>query len=99
MTLATTKYGTVYEHPRGVEAEKYYELMYEFIDLAKSKGLTVRQAQKLFVDCSDMVLETHMYDNEDANNELKSIADSLSQIANTGIDIFSKAYSTKYDRL
>lgn len=31
--------------------------MYEFVDLAKVKGLTVSQAQKLFTDCSDMVLD------------------------------------------
>ena len=56
----TTKYGKAYEHPYGLTEDKYYELMYEFIDLAKVKGLTVRQAQKLFEDCSDMVLDIKM---------------------------------------
>ena len=60
MATTTTKYGNSYEHPYGIEEEKYYELMYEFIDLAKVKGLTVRQAQKLFTDCADMVLCTKL---------------------------------------
>lgn len=34
--------------------------MYEFIDLAKVKGLTVRQVQKLFNDCADAVLSTKL---------------------------------------
>lgn len=31
--------------------------MYELINYTKEKGLTIRQAQKLFMDCSDMVLD------------------------------------------
>lgn len=58
MITKTTKYGKGYEAPSGLTEDKYYELMYEFIDLAKVKGLTVRQAQKLFVDCSDIVLDS-----------------------------------------
>lgn len=58
MITKTTKYGRGYEAPGGLAEDKYYELMYEFVDLAKVKGLTVRQAQKLFVDCSDIVLDS-----------------------------------------
>lgn len=60
MITKTTKYGKGYETPVGLTEDKYYELMYEFIDLAKVKGLTVRQAQKLFTDCSDAILDTKL---------------------------------------
>lgn len=60
MITETTKYGKGYESPQGLEENQYYELMYEFVDLAKVKGLTVRQAQKLFTDCSDAVLSTKL---------------------------------------
>ena len=56
----TTKYGNTYESPVGISEEKYYELLYEFVDFAKVKGLTVKQAQKLFTDCSDIVLYTKL---------------------------------------
>lgn len=60
MITETTKYGKGYENPQGLEENKYYKLMYEFVDLAKVKGLTVRQAQKLFTDCADAVLSTKL---------------------------------------
>lgn len=60
MTTTISKYGKLYEHPNGMDENKYYELMYEFVDLAKVKGLTVRQAQKLFIDCADAVLNTDL---------------------------------------
>ena len=60
MITETTKYGKGYESPRGLEENQYYELMYEFVDLSKVKGLTVRQAQKLFTDCADAVLSTKL---------------------------------------
>ena len=58
MITKTTKYGKGYEAPNWLTEDKYYELMYEFVDLAKVKGLTIRQAQKLFIDCSDIVLDS-----------------------------------------
>lgn len=58
MITKTTKYGKGYETPNGLTEDKYYELMYEFIDLAKVKGLTIRQVQKLFIDCSDVILDS-----------------------------------------
>lgn len=60
MITKTTKYGVGYETPTGLEEDSYYEMMYEFMDLAKIKGLTVRQAQKLFTDCADIVLYTKL---------------------------------------
>ena len=58
MITKTTKYGKGYEPPNGLTEDKYYELMYECVDFAKVKGLTIRQAQKLFIDCSDIVLDS-----------------------------------------
>lgn len=60
MITKTTKYGKGYETPTGLTEDKYYELMYEFIDLAKVKGLTIRQVQKLFIDCADAILSTKL---------------------------------------
>lgn len=60
MITKTTKYGKGYETPLDLDENKYYEIMYEFIDLAKVKGLTIRQAQKLFTDCADAVLSTKL---------------------------------------
>lgn len=90
MIIKTAKYGRGYETPQGISEDKYYEFMYEFIDLAKVKGLTIRQAQKLFVDCSDAVLDSKLYDNKISNNNsselyLKSIVDSLNKIIDNGI--------------
>ena len=42
MITKTTKYGKGYEAPNWLTEDKYYELMYEFVDLAKVKGLTIR---------------------------------------------------------
>ncbi len=60
MITEITKYGKGYETPQGLEEKRYYELMYEFVDLAKVKGLTIRQAQKLFTDCADAILSTKL---------------------------------------
>lgn len=54
-----SKYGKVYDEPYGLD-DNYYEIMQQFIELAKVKGLTVRQAQKLFIDCADAVLSTKL---------------------------------------
>ncbi len=56
----STKAGNCYEIPKGIDDDNFYELMYEFVDLAKTKGLTVRQAQYLFDACSDYVLENKL---------------------------------------
>ena len=71
MITKITKYGKGYEAPVGLTEDKYYEFMYEFVDLAKTKGLTIRQAQKLFVDCSDAILDTKPNELYQDNNYLK----------------------------
>ena len=58
--MNATKSGNSYEIPKGIEELKFYDLIYEFIDLAKVKGLTVRQAQYLFKACGDYVLENKL---------------------------------------
>lgn len=90
----TTKYGTVYDIPIGLEEDIYYNLLYEFVDLAKEKRLTTRQAQKLFTDCADMVLDVKQTNEPIGTDYLKSISDSLNKIANSGIDTFTRCSST-----
>lgn len=58
MGILMTEYGKSYNQPRGISEADYYEMMYEFTNLAKDKGLTVRQAQRLFIDCADAVLSS-----------------------------------------
>lgn len=60
MATIMSKFGKVYEEPQGLDEQKYYDIMDELIDFAKIKGLTVRQAQKLFTDCADAVLSTKL---------------------------------------
>lgn len=60
MTTTISKYGKSYDSPQGIDEYTYYNLMSEFIDLAKAKGLTVRQVQKLFFDCADAILSTKL---------------------------------------
>lgn len=60
LSTIATKSGNCYEVPNGIDYEDFYNLMYEFVDLAKAKGLTVRQAQYLFNVCSDYVLENKL---------------------------------------
>ncbi len=91
--ITISKYGKPYNHPDGLTEDKYYELMNEFVDLAKAKGLTVRQAQCLFNDCSDAVLSTRL-DSSISNEELKSISENIDKIANRGIDVFCSCVST-----
>ena len=81
MITEITKYGKEYESPQGLEEKRYYELMYEFVDLANVKGLTVRQAQKLFTDCADMILDIQINDGKSNLNAYESITKSLESIA------------------
>lgn len=62
MITRTTRYGNVYDVPagKGISEDEYIELIHSFIDIVKEKGLTIRQAQKLFIDCSDCVLEENL---------------------------------------
>lgn len=95
MSISKTRYGTSYENPVGMPEEEYYKLMYEFVDLAKVKGLTARQAQKLFIDCADMFLDVKPSNHSNNNTDsLKSISESLNKIASKGIDTFNCCSST-----
>lgn len=60
MTTKLSKYGTSYTAPIGLEENDYYEAIYEVLNLVKTKGLTIKQAQKLFTDCSDAILYTKL---------------------------------------
>jgi len=42
------------------EHDKACGLVREFTDLAKTKGLTIRQAQQLFLVCSDYVMDSEL---------------------------------------
>lgn len=55
-----TKLGTAYEIPNGMTEKEFYNLVYEFTDLAKIKGLTIRQTQYLFTVCSEYIMENKL---------------------------------------
>lgn len=50
--------GMAYKIPINMDEDEFYNLIYEFVNLAKEKGLTVRQAQYLFLACNDYVLNS-----------------------------------------
>lgn len=70
------------EIPVGLEDEKYYEIIYELINSINKKGLTIRQAQKILIDCADIILDTELYDNYVTTNDSISIIDCLKGIEN-----------------
>lgn len=56
-TYIETATGKRYEVPKGMDAQKYYELMQGVCSLIKEKETTIKQTQKLYLDCSEMILE------------------------------------------
>lgn len=94
MATKHTKYGKTYNTPTGLQEDNYYEMMYDLMDYINEKGLTTRQAQHLFADCFDMVLDVKPTDEHTESNYLKSIADSLNKIANKGIDTYNPCVTT-----
>lgn len=70
MATKHAKYGKAYNTPTGLQKDNYYKMMYDLIDYVNKKGLTTRQAQHLFADCFDMVLDT-----QPINNESNKISD------------------------
>ncbi len=76
-----TKYGTSYTSPIGLSKEDYYELMYQQMEFIQKKGLTIRQAQKLFTNCADMVLDVKINDDKNNMHTNENIAKSLESIA------------------
>ncbi len=96
MQMATkeAKYGKPYNIPIGLQEDNYYEMMYDLMDYVNRKGLTARQAQQLFIDCSDMVLDVKSIGEPISTNYLKIISDNLTKIAEKGIDTFTRCSST-----
>lgn len=89
MATKHAKYGKVYDTPHGLQEDNYYEMMYDLMDYVNKKGLTTRQAQSLFTDCADMILDVKPTDEHTESNYLKSIAESLDDISKRGIMIYS----------
>lgn len=50
--------GVCYLTPYGIDKEAFRDMLGELMEYAKEKGLTIRQAQHLFIACSDYVLDT-----------------------------------------
>ena len=94
MATKHAKYGKTYNTPTGLQEDNYYEMMYDLMDYINEKGLTTRQAQHLFADCFDMVLDIKPTYEPTETNYLKSIAESLDKIANKGIDTFNPCVTT-----
>lgn len=89
MATKHAKYGKGYETPNGLQEDNYYEMMYDLMNYVNKKGLTVRQAQHLFTDCADMVLDIKSTDNKCDDNmsdidrlisELRQITQSLNYL-------------------
>lgn len=86
--MTQRKYNESYKPPQGIDDNLFYALIDEFINLAKDKGLTVRQAQSLFISCSDAILDININGNNrvQKNDLINDISKSLSDIAKyTGI--------------
>ncbi len=94
MIKNVAKYGKGYNTPIGLQEDNYYGMMYDLMDYVNSKGLTARQAQHLFTDCSDMVLDIESIGEPISTNYLKIISDNLTKIAEKGIDTFTRCSST-----
>lgn len=78
------KYGKAYDTPFGLQEDTYYDMMYDLIDYINEKGLTTRQAQKLFTDCADMVLDVKPIDNEsDKISDTDKIVNELDKLSRT----------------
>ncbi len=77
MAAKQAKYGKPYNTPIGLQEDSYYEMMYDLMDYIKEKGLTTRQAQCLFTDCADMVLDVKNHSNSNIDNSAMSDMDRL----------------------
>lgn len=84
MATKHTKYGKAYNTPTGLQEDNYYEMMYDLMDYVNKKGLTTRQAQCLFTDCVDMVLDVKQKDNEsDKISDTDKIVNELDKLSRT----------------
>lgn len=79
-----TNYKTGYTAPNGLSEDDYCGLMNQLMEFVQSKGLTIRQAQKLFIDCSDIVLDIVLNANknkaEDNRSDVEKLISELDQI-------------------
>lgn len=78
MATKHAKYGKAYNTPTGLQEDNYYEMMYDLMDYVNKKGLTTRQAQHLFTDCFDMVLDIKPINNE--SNKMSDIDKIVNEI-------------------
>lgn len=95
--IIATKYGTSYEPPIGLQEDNYYEMMDELMTYVKEKGLTTRQAQKLFNDCSDMILNLQINSScidDNKTTDMERLIDKIDELTRTisGIAFTSRSY-------
>lgn len=84
METKLAKYGKAYNPPVGLQEDNYYEMMYDLINYVKRKGLTVRQAQNLFTDCFDMILDVKPTNDEsDKISDTDKIVNELDKLSRT----------------
>ena len=84
MATKHAKYGKAYNTPIGLQEDNYYEMMYDLMDYVNEKGLTVRQAQKLFTDCADMVLDARPTGDESNKiSDTEKIVNELDKLSRT----------------
>lgn len=84
MTTKHSKYGKGYETPNGLQEDNYYEMMYDLMDYVNKKGLTTRQAQSLFTDCADMILDVKPTDNgNDKISDTDKIVNEIDKLSRT----------------
>lgn len=90
--MQNTLYTTVSNQHTGLSKERYCEITRNLIEVIKKNELTIRQAQKILIDCADLILnikitpdstyserdiyESSTYDTETIY-ELKQIRESL----------------------
>lgn len=72
-----TKNEKCYETPNGLQEDDYYEMIHNLMNYINKKGLTVRQAQKLFTDCANMVLDTKITSNNNESDDTRSDTDRI----------------------
>ena len=90
--MQNTLYTAVSNQHTGLSKEKYCEITHDLIEVIKKNGLTIRQAQKILIDCADLILnikitpdstynERNIYESSEFDTdpiyELKQIRESL----------------------
>lgn len=96
MATKHTKYGKGYETLNGLQEDNYYEMMYDLMNYVNKKGLTTRQAQSLFTDCFDMVLDVKPANNE--NGEISDVDKIVNEIDKLSCTIMGLSLRSRYSR-